>query len=62
MSGVIYSKKTMDALLFLQRGEVTEHRIYSFLSTRVKDERNRNVLHNIAEEELKHAKIWQELT
>nr|WP_319474377.1 VIT1/CCC1 transporter family protein [uncultured Sphaerochaeta sp.] len=62
MSENTYSKKTMRVLLFLQQGELTEHRIYSFLATRVKDEHNSNVLRRIAEEELRHAKIWQKLT
>jgi len=57
-----YSKKTMRVLLFLQQGELTEHRIYSFLASRVKDEHNSNVLRRIADEELRHAKIWQKLT
>lgn len=62
MSETTYSKKTMRILLFLQQGELTEHRIYHFLATRVKDEHNRGVLRRIAEEELRHAKIWQKLT
>lgn len=52
----------MRVLLFLQQGELTEHRIYSFLASRVKDEHNSNVLRRIADEELRHAKIWQKLT
>lgn len=62
MSENTYSKKTMRVLLFLQQGELTEHRIYSFLASRVKDEHNSNVLRRIADEELRHAKIWQKLT
>lgn len=62
MSENTYSKKTMRILLFLQQGELTEHRIYSFLASRVKDEHNSNVLRGIADEELRHAKIWQKLT
>ncbi|WP_394698416.1 VIT1/CCC1 transporter family protein [uncultured Sphaerochaeta sp.] len=52
----------MRVLLFLQQGELTEHRIYSFLASRVKDEHNSNVLRRIADEELRHAIIWQKLT
>jgi VIT1/CCC1 family predicted Fe2+/Mn2+ transporter len=57
-----YSKKTMRVLLYLQQGELTEHQIYSFLASRVKDEQNSSVLRRIAGEELGHAKIWQKLT
>ncbi|MXI86376.1 VIT1/CCC1 transporter family protein [Sphaerochaeta halotolerans] len=62
MSDTTYSKKTMRVLLYLQQGELTEHQIYSFLASRVKDEQNSSVLRRIAGEELGHAKIWQKLT
>lgn len=55
-------KKTVALLLQMQRGELTENLIYLKLSQRVKDEHNRGVLKRIADEELRHAKIWENLT
>ncbi len=56
------SNKTRSVLLILQRGELTEHQIYSNLSKRVKDPHDKEVLARIGEEELKHAKIWEKMT
>lgn len=52
----------MMILLYLQRGELTEHLIYKNLAKRVKDEHNSDILRRIGEEELRHAKIWEKMT
>ena len=56
------SNKTLHILLLLQKGELTEHLMYDRLSKRVKDEHNSSVLKRIGAEELRHAKIWENIT
>jgi VIT1/CCC1 family predicted Fe2+/Mn2+ transporter len=45
-----------------QRTEITEHLIYRRLAKRIKDSQNRQVLEQIAEDELRHARDWQKYT
>jgi len=45
-----------------QRKEITEYVIYNKLSEMSKDKENRNVLHKIAEAELKHYTFWKGVT
>lgn len=56
------SDKTIAVLLKMQKNEVTEHLIYQNLAKRVKDEDDSAILLRIADEELRHAKIWEQLT
>lgn len=49
-------------LLRFQRNEITEHFIYRKLAQSVKDEQNKQVLLDIADEELKHYQIWKTYT
>ncbi|WP_299580779.1 VIT1/CCC1 transporter family protein [uncultured Sunxiuqinia sp.] len=49
-------------LIIAQRSEITEHAIYHRLASKIKDEHNSRVLRAIAEDELKHYKIWQKYT
>lgn len=48
-------KKT---LLSAQRAEITEHHVYKALARRERDERNREVLNRIAEDEWQHYEFW----
>ncbi len=41
-----------------QRAEVTEYHIYKRLSRKIKKESNKKILSDIAEDELRHYKIW----
>ena len=41
-----------------QRAEVTEYHIYKRLSRKIKNESNKKILNDIAEDELRHYKIW----
>jgi VIT1/CCC1 family predicted Fe2+/Mn2+ transporter len=41
-----------------QRAEVTEYHIYKRLSRKVKNKSNKKILSDIAEDELRHYKIW----
>lgn len=45
-----------------QRAEVTEYHIYKRLARKVKDKKNKNILNKIAEDELRHYKIWMKYT
>lgn len=55
------SSSTKETLLKLQKNEITEHYIYKRLARRMKGE-NQKVLLKIAEDEMRHAKIWQKYT
>lgn len=41
-----------------QRNEVTEYHIYKRLARKTKNEKNKQVLNSIADDELRHYKIW----
>ena len=43
-----------------QRNEITEYYIYKRLSRKAKNEHNKKVLNEIAEDELRHYKIWKQ--
>jgi len=49
-------------LLTLQRGEITEHHIYTKIAAAQKDPHNREVLTRIAQDELGHYGIWKRYT
>jgi VIT1/CCC1 family predicted Fe2+/Mn2+ transporter len=49
-------------LMRMQANELTEHLVYAKIANHMKDEHNKGVLRKISEEELKHAKIWENLT
>ena len=49
-------------LLALQRGEITEHHIYTKIAAAQKDPHNREVLTRIAQDELGHYEIWKRYT
>ncbi|MGE4584349.1 MAG: VIT1/CCC1 transporter family protein [Sphaerochaeta sp.] len=62
MEETTLSTKTLRSLLQLQKGERTEQIIYTKLAKTVKDQHNSQVLLRIAEEEGRHAQIWEKLT
>jgi VIT1/CCC1 family predicted Fe2+/Mn2+ transporter len=51
-----------DQLLVFQRNEITEYHIYTRLARIVKGKQNREILENIAEDELRHYHMWKEYT
>jgi len=51
-----------EAILTAQRNEITEYHIYTKLSASTRDQHNREVLAEIAGEELSHYKFWQRIT
>ena len=52
----------MKTLLIMQRGEITEHHIYTKIAAAQKDPHNREVLNRIAQDELGHYGIWKQYT
>jgi VIT1/CCC1 family predicted Fe2+/Mn2+ transporter len=56
------NSETRAYLLTLQKNEITEHHIYRRLAKRIKSEHNAVVLSRIADEELRHCRIWEEHT
>jgi VIT1/CCC1 family predicted Fe2+/Mn2+ transporter len=55
-------ESTRHTLLAAQQNEITEHRIYSHLARTEKNTHNRQVLQQIADDELKHYQFWQTFT
>ena len=49
-------------LLGFQRNEITEHRIYSRLAKTIKSPENRQILEQIAGDELRHYQTWRAYT
>ena len=45
----------------LQKGEITEYYIYKRIANKVKNEHNKNILLKIADDEMKHYKIWSNI-
>ncbi|MDO9326291.1 MAG: VIT1/CCC1 transporter family protein [Methanoregula sp.] len=62
MPEITTDKKNIALLLSLQRGESTEHQIYTKLAAITVDLHNREVLTRIAGEELVHYGIWKRYT
>jgi len=56
------TSETRNYLLTLQKNEITECHIYRGLARRIKSEHNAAVLNRIAEEELRHCRIWEGYT
>ncbi len=56
------SEKARNAILAMQKNEITEYYIYSDMASKIKDEANRKVVENIAAEELAHYEIWKGYT
>jgi VIT1/CCC1 family predicted Fe2+/Mn2+ transporter len=55
-------EKTKNLILGFQRNEITEHLIYLRLASLEKDSRNREVLREIAGDELRHYGLWRRFT
>jgi VIT1/CCC1 family predicted Fe2+/Mn2+ transporter len=52
----------MKQIYTAQKNEITEYYIYSNITELVKDQKNKKVILDIANEELRHAKFWQTIT
>jgi VIT1/CCC1 family predicted Fe2+/Mn2+ transporter len=58
----ITNEKTLKAVLGLQRQEITEYHVYTFLAGFCKDQHNAEVLRTVGEAERTHAEFWREKT
>ena len=56
------SPETRDAILTVQRSEITEYHIYQRLAVRIDDDHNRDVVERIAQQEKQHYDFWREYT
>ncbi len=56
------SEKLRNRILTYQRNEITEYHIYQRLSKQVGSPENREILHEIAADELRHYNEWKEYT
>ena len=56
------SETELRQIAVFQRNEITEHHIYKRLSTRIDGVRNRRILTQIAEDELRHYEVWKKFT
>ena len=52
----------MKQIYTAQKNELTEYHIYSNIAKLLKDKKNKKILLDIANEELRHAKFWQTIT
>lgn len=52
----------MKQIYTAQKNEITEYHIYSNIARLVKEQKNKKVILDIANEELRHAKFWQTIT
>ena len=62
MSKGLIEPSALDKLIYLQRGEITEHRIYTRIAGSTRDAHNREVLSRIASQEYEHYLIWKKYT
>jgi VIT1/CCC1 family predicted Fe2+/Mn2+ transporter len=56
------TKNTVKRVRAAQKGEITEHLIYRKLSKSVKNARNRDILLQISNDEMRHHDLWKDYT
>jgi VIT1/CCC1 family predicted Fe2+/Mn2+ transporter len=62
MSEIPLNSAMLGSIVALQRGEITEHEIYTKIAEVTRDPHNREVLSRIAQQELEHYQIWKRYT
>lgn len=62
MSKIELTNEQLQKLLTAQKNEITEFHIYSKLSKKIRNKDNSKILSKIAEDELRHYKIWKKYT
>jgi VIT1/CCC1 family predicted Fe2+/Mn2+ transporter len=62
MKQPLFEPDLMATLLAMQKGEITEHHIYTRIAEGTGDARNREVLTRIARDELGHYTLWKKYT
>jgi VIT1/CCC1 family predicted Fe2+/Mn2+ transporter len=56
------NKSTLKALLAAQRNEISEYHTYSWLAGRIKDEKNREIVQSIGNDERRHYEVIKQIT
>lgn len=56
------SKEVISKIRVLQTNEITEYVVYTHLAKRIKDQKNKDILLKIGEDELAHSNIWRSYT
>lgn len=56
------SQDIIEKLINFQKNEITEYHIYRKLAAKVKEDENKRVLENIAQDELRHYHVWKNYT
>ncbi|MCF7923583.1 MAG: VIT1/CCC1 transporter family protein [Candidatus Izimaplasma sp.] len=56
------SKKLLKKIKGFQRAEITEYYVYQFIAKKEKNKDNKKILKSIADDELKHYQIWEEIS
>ena len=59
---MVMSAETRDQLEMFQKNEITEHHIYRKLARSMRASENRQILEEIADDELRHYKTWRGYT
>ncbi len=59
---MILTKEQDQEIYSYQRGEITEHKIYSYLAQHIRQPANKKILEHIAGDELKHYFFWKKYT
>lgn len=59
---MVLDSDTLSKLLLIQKNEITEFYVYSYLSRVIKDHNNSEILKKIANDELAHYNYWKKIT
>jgi vacuolar iron transporter family protein len=62
MGKIELSSEQLNKLMTAQKNEITEYHIYTKLAHKIKNTENSQILKKIADDELKHYKIWKKYT
>ncbi len=57
-----YSQKNLNLMLNFQKDEITSSVIYMYFAKLVKDEKNKDILRQISNDEANHAHVWEQYT
>lgn len=56
------SREDLKQIKIFQKGEITEYYVYRNIAKKEKDESNKEILLTIAKDELRHYKIWEDIS
>lgn len=57
-----FSRRVRRQIRHAQRNEITENHVYQNLTKLIAEEKHRQIINQIAQDELKHAEFWQQYT